>query len=572
MNAESASDLRTRRHGRRRQRRPWRSGPLRAAATVALVGAGALVTVLLVGRGSGAGGACSAGGRAISVAVAPDLAASVQAAASALNSAGTDSAGHCERVTVTARPAAQVAASLTATNPVRPDVWIPDSSIWVSRAAAEGWVAPRQRPSVALSPVVLAVSKQVAERLGWPRGELDVARLFASTGGSARLALSDPQQSAPSVGGLLAVQNALRSGPGGPAELASVLRGAAMAVPPDSAAALRTLSSEPGTTVPVSEQALWAADSAPTALGAVAVYPQHGMTLDYPFLVLDTSAPAAASAASLLTSLQHGIGHEAVLASGYRDPRTGRGPALRTARGVLPEQPTPTSVPAAGLVRNAIRAQRVLQAPSRVLAVVDVSGSMGTPVPGAGGATRLDLVTGAASRGLALYPDQAEIGLWVFSTHLTATTDYRQLVPIGPLAPRSDGVPGRERLVQALGQVREVPNGATGLYDTTLAAVRAVRRGWDPARANSVVLLTDGRNDDPNGIGLTELVATLRREAAGGNPVPVIAIAYGGDSDVPALDTIARASGGRLYQAQDPRNISAVFLDAIGRRACLARC
>ena len=51
--------------------------------------------------------------------------------------------------------------------------------------------------------------------------------------------------------------------------------------------------------------------------------------------------------------------------------------------------------------------------------------------------------------------------------------------------------------------------GATGLYNTTLAAYERVRSGWDPADVNSVVLLTDGANTSPG----TSLGALLSRQA-----------------------------------------------------------
>jgi hypothetical protein len=186
------------------------------------------------------------------------------------------------------------------------------------------------------------------------------------------------------------------------------------------------------------------------------------------------------------------------------------------------------------------------------------------------GKTRLELMEEAAALGLGFFPDDAEVGLWGFSLELAGGRDYRELVPIGPLGPRADGVTGRARLVDAMTSLR--PHTGTGLYDTTLAAVRAARAGWDPARSNVVVLLTDGRNEDSRGITLRELATTLQRENTHGRPVPVIAIAYGPDSDVSALRTISTATGGRLYVASDPRQIRSVFLDAVGRRVCRTGC
>ena len=59
-----------------------------------------------------------------------------------------------------------------------------------------------------------------------------------------------------------------------------------------------------------------------------------------------------------------------------------------------------TPLPATQVVNDAIRSVQITNEPSRMLAVMDISGSMLGVVPGAGGATRLDLAKDAATRGL----------------------------------------------------------------------------------------------------------------------------------------------------------------------------
>ncbi len=504
---------------------------------------------------TGAGKVCPGEGN-LRVSVAPEIAPAVTAAARVRDQAAGE---RCQRIVVTAASPSTVLAGLRGTRPVRPDVWIPDSSIWIPRAA--GLDRATGAPSIASSPVVVAVSASVARHHGWPAEPLRLAELADAV----RLGLAKPTESAASVGAVLGLQAALRSR--GPAALASAFRRALTGLPTDPTRSLATLAGTTPIAVTTSEQAVWSTNTAAGATRVVAGYlPGDGMSLDYPFVVLTPAAGTRSLAASLLASLQHGVGHDRLVASGFR-VSAGHGPMLRAEVGVDPMATPAVAVPNATTVTQAVRTLRLIDLDSRLLAVIDVSGSMGTPVPGAGGATRLDLVSAAATRGLSLYPDEADIGLWVFATDLTPTTDYREVVPIGPLGTRPDGVTGRERLVQGLGAVRRT-SGDTGLYDTTLAAVREVRRGWDPDRANSVVLLTDGKNDDSSGIGLSELLRTLRRENSGDRPVPVITIAYGAGSDAAALRAISTATGGRLYLAPDARAINQVFLDAIGRRGC----
>ncbi len=264
-------------------------------------------------------------------------------------------------------------------------------------------------------------------------------------------------------------------------------------------------------------------------------------------------------------------GQSLVLAAGFRDHKGIGGPALTSALGVnraIPAGPAPLGSD----VDRALKSLDVLRQGSRMLAVIDVSGSMGEAVPGTGGATRLDLTKKAAGRGLGVYPDDTEIGLWAFSTNLTADTDYRELVPIGPLGARSGGLTGRQQLGGALATLQHVHGGGTGLYDTALAATRRVRENWEPGRVNSVVLLTDGRNDDPHSIGLTELLTLLRAENDPQRPVPLITIAYGADGPVDALRAMSAATGGATYVAKDPRQVRQVFLQAIEQRACRPAC
>lgn len=201
---------------------------------------------------------------------------------------------------------------------------------------------------------------------------------------------------------------------------------------------------------------------------------------------------------------------------------------------------------------------------------MDVSGSMAAHVPGSGVSTRLDLARRAAAAGLQLYPDTTEAGLWSFSEGVTPTSDHQELVPIAPLTDSAPG--GRESLALAMAQMRPVPDGGTGLYDTTLTAVRAVRAGWDPTRGNAVVLLSDGEDTDADGISLDQMLTTLRSEQAPGQPVLVITIAYGDDSGAESLAAISDATGGAAYQTSDPSRIRGIFADAVGQRACRPHC
>jgi Ca-activated chloride channel family protein len=91
-----------------------------------------------------------------------------------------------------------------------------------------------------------------------------------------------------------------------------------------------------------------------------------------------------------------------------------------------------------------------------------------------------------------------------------------------------------------------------------------VKQHYVPDRINTVVLLTDGINDDPDGKfnSLPNLLARLKKEE-GDQPVRVITIAYGADADTKALAQIAKVTGGVPFQSKDPRDIVRIFTSVI---------
>jgi Ca-activated chloride channel family protein len=195
------------------------------------------------------------------------------------------------------------------------------------------------------------------------------------------------------------------------------------------------------------------------------------------------------------------------------------------------------------------------------LAVVDTSGSMADTAPGGEG-TKLDLAAQAASHAVALFNDQSELGLWEFSTQRTTTTDYKELVPIGPITSTVGGVVRRTAVTTALKDL--TPRGDTGLYSTTLAAYKAAQAAYQPNRVNLVLLLTDGRNQnskDP--LTKAQLISQLRSVSTSAKPVEIVTIAYGRDTDPATLKDIATATGGHEYASLDTNSIDTVLLTAL---------
>jgi Mg-chelatase subunit ChlD len=153
--------------------------------------------------------------------------------------------------------------------------------------------------------------------------------------------------------------------------------------------------------------------------------------------------------------------------------------------------------------------------------------------------------------------------MWLFSTKLDGDRDYRVLLPMHTVSEQLAG-----GALSTLAAVRATPNGATGLYDSVLAAYQDSRRNWAPGRINTVVVLTDGRNEDPGGIGLDELLRRLRELQDPARPLTVIGIGIGPGIDPAELRAIATATGGQAFTTADPTKIGDVFYAALSRMLC----
>jgi hypothetical protein len=303
------------------------------------------------------------------------------------------------------------------------------------------------------------------------------------------------------------------------------------------------------------------ASQPPVRLAAIFLEPAP-IPLDYPYAVLPGLSGEKARAAAGLQSALAGIS--------YRDRLGGRG--LRAADGTTGSGFTagqgapaaakpPAGLPDAAAIDKVLSTWSVITLPARLLAVIDVSGSMLEKVPTAGNANREQVTVEAAKKGLALLDDSWAVGLWIFSTLLDGPKDYRELVPIGPLATQ------RAQIAAMLPTIAPKSNGDTGLYDTIRAAYQTVQDGWDPGKVNSVVVFTDGKNDDPaGGLNLDQLLAELQKANDPAKPVQIIVIGIGPDVGEAELERITKPTGGGVFVATDPAKIGEIFLKAIALR------
>ncbi|MFK3983714.1 VWA domain-containing protein [Micromonospora sp. NPDC050397] len=580
--------------GRHRMRSSIRgAGAIAAAMALVLVVAGAWFGYRKLSEP-----ACT-GQLKLTVAAAPEIAPAVQAAAAQWSENGAAAEGVCVAVDVTASESADVAAILAGQHgvslsgvgqapgaAVSPDVWVPDSSTWLLRLSSEAaGFAPTNNASIARSPVVVAMPQPIASSVGWPEKKITWADLLTqvTTGTKLKTGIVDPTRDSAGLSGLLALGAAAGAAGGARGQQAttSALRALAtgrsavrqdmLAKFPrgtDSAAIAAGLSAAPLSEEDVIE---YNAKQPPIPLAALYVEPA-AMSLDYPYAVMPGIEPARSAAAQGLFKVLTENGFRDHLAKQHlraSDGTWGEGFAAPQGASVPAGTPSSSASAAGGkaaggldpaVLGKALATWTAITLPSRMLAVIDVSGSMLEKVPTANNATRAQVTLAAAQGGLDLFDESWAVGLWTFSTELVGARDYRELVPIGPLTSN------RGQLKSALAGVKPKQNGSTGLYDTVLAAYKTVQDGWEPGRVNSVVMLTDGENEDPNGITQEKLLADLKAAADPEKPIQMVIIGIGNGVNRGELDAITKVTGGGVFVTEDPAKIGDIFLQAIALR------
>ncbi len=301
-------------------------------------------------------------------------------------------------------------------------------------------------------------------------------------------------------------------------------------------------------------------DPTPPHVPLVAIYPKEGTLFsDNPAYVLDASWVSDVQRQAALDFRSFVIDDPAnqarALDFGFRpgNPAVPVGEPISTANGLNPSQPkTELELPDPAVLAALVDSWESYRKTARVIIVFDVSGSMGDL--GGEGYTKLDLAKQAVLASLDEFKPEDEVGLWIFSTELDGTLDYLELLPPTPL---SEGRAVIEQSVAGL-----IPMNGTGLYDTTRAAVQAVRDAYDTTKINAVLLLTDGMCDDYDpGCELQPLLDFLSSTER--DVVRVFAVAYGADADVTTLQAITDASQARLYKATDPLTIERVFQQVV---------
>ncbi len=550
-------------HGRGRHGSFRRGTPV-LWITACLLVASLVVVVIVRGRSTTGDKAC-AGHETIHVTASPRL-------ASAVRKAGADWAstarpdGVCTVVQVTARPSFEAVDRFGRPEVGLPDVWLADSSQWIQQLRREtsgetnpvhsSWVLP----SIASSPLVLAAPPAAARALAKPAagGWSDVLS------GRAGVSMSDPDHSTEGLLTLATAQAALGQGSGPPSR-ALVTSLVTLATRARDRSSDDESSTGPGAPVyTTSEQAVIEANSGSGPDRLQAVYPHgEGTSLDFPvvqFVPPTQSAVRREAVDAFVSSLYQTATQKRLRAAGLRDAKGSAFPPTAGFDGIAPDA-TIRSLPQPSdqQITDARRVWAAAQRRNRTLVVVDVSGSMLER-----DGDKMRFATAATKAAVGYLPDDAEIGLWAFSTDLDGAAPWRQLVSVGPIGSPSDRQARRQRLRSEADRLPTLAQrrGDTGLYRTTWDAFETVRRDYDPRRYNSVVVVTDGTNT-LSGLTRSDLLSRLRAARTASRPLPVFTLAIGPDADQGTLKAISAATGGTEHSVESASDIREVFLDAV---------
>lgn len=526
------------------------------------------------------------------------------------NTANHSVGGHCVDVRVTSKASGDAASALAKgwderVDGPRPDVWTPASSAWPvivrqgTTAQDKGNIIPDQAPSIAQTPLVIAMPEPMAQALGWPDRKLGWGDILAlardpkgwgakghAEWGAFKLGKTNPNFSTSGLNATIATYFAATgrstdltvrdvSDP----KVTGYVRDVEHSVVHYGDTTLTFLENlyDAGahghglnyiSAVTVEEKSVWDYNHGnpsgdPATLGKrgaprvplVAIYPKEGtLVSDNPYLVLNAewvTAAKRAAAADFLAFVLSDREQKRFTDAAFRTHDGHPGPQISQRNGLLPQAaftvidpPGPTVLTKIASSWNALRKR------ARVLVVIDTSGSMGEPVHGTG-QDRLALAKKAALNAVTQLAPDDELGLWTFSTPTGADDDpWRPLIPPGPVG-------------QVIGKFRStvgdlVPEGGTALYATTRAAAGTMRSSFDPDRINAVVLLTDGKNEYPQDDNLDSLLADLSAEDTE-RSVRVFPIAYGNDASFSVLRQIGQASRATAYDASDPASIGKVL-------------
>jgi Ca-activated chloride channel family protein len=213
---------------------------------------------------------------------------------------------------------------------------------------------------------------------------------------------------------------------------------------------------------------------------------------------------------------------------------------LDPAHGVNPDEPKKLMrVPPADVLEGVLGLWRKHKKPSRVVLVMDTSGSMQAM-------RKMESAQDAARELVESLSDRDQLSLLAFSDRLAWV--HKEGV-------RMDAA-GKKKATESINDL--VARGETALYDATASAYRYLLDNPSPGTISAVVVLTDGE-DNKSKATLDELIEQIKTDYEK-KTIRVFTIAYGQDANEAILKRIADATQAKEYKG-DPKTILEVLKD-----------
>lgn len=419
---------------------------------------------------------------------------------------------------------------------------------------------------IMLSPVVLGVKQSVAKRLGWaaekPVTWRDIAQ--ASVTGRLRFAMTNPASSNSGFTALVGVASAfagsadaLNGGEIDKQAMKDFFKGQKLTAGSSGFLADAFVGSQDSLDGLINYESVLLSLNEEEKLREklVLIYPSEGIiTADYPLLLLDETKRESYD--KLVEFLQSPEFQAKLTKATLRRPATaGVAPDARLPEALLVELPFPSTAKTI----DAILLSYLNEArpPAHATFVIDTSGSMadddkiGDLREALGNLAGLDSsLTGRFSH----FHDRERITFIQFSSEIAPARDFT----ITDSAANGESFRNIRAYVDNLRT-----DGGTAIFKALIAGYRnaAAQQADDPSRYHSIVLMTDGLNnaEQPPVSAFLDFYARLPAQA---RKIRTFAIVFG-DASPEELQTVADATGGRVFDARDS-TLASIFKDIRG--------
>jgi Ca-activated chloride channel family protein len=434
------------------------------------------------------------------------------------------------------------------------------SDRYIALAGASSKILARQQ--IALSPVVVGVRDDVAQKLGWASGTVTWREIAeAAAAGRFHYAMTNPTASNSGFSALVGVadalagSNALTDSTIDRTGLQGFLAGQALSAGSSGFLVDAYVNDESRLDGMVNYESVLVSLNASGRLHhkLTLLYPTEGIvTANYPFMLLNAAKrdaydklTAYLTRRDVQQKMQHLTARRAVVPGVPRDPRL--------VGSLLVEATFPRDLDVTRTLLEDYTNQ--LRRPADTIYVLDVSGSMQ--------GSRLDSLQ-RALRGLAgldtslsgiftRFSPREHVTLITFNDHV----DAQQSFAIESSDPASAPLTSLRDFVGALqaGGGTAIYSALDRAYDVALAATKQ-----DPNAYTSIVLMTDGENNA--GISSNTFLARMRSRPDSQRDLRVFTVLFG-EAQPKALQDIASATGGTVFDARNA-DLSQVFKEIRG--------